>query len=456
MRRLMRAAALVAALVCATTAQAQAPAPTPVPSKTFVNDELASDAVRLEDKLKTEGRAAVAGKPGPQLRREAETALGRGNARGALALFTAAIAADPRDPANWLGYVRAARAIPPKDYEERSMLAERATTAAYAAFQRAATRADEAAALALLGEVYAGREDWRPALNALRASLQAVDDPRVRQTYEDLREKHGFRITNYTVDSDAASPRACFQFSEPLASGKVDFTPYIAVSGAANAAVTTEGSQLCIDGLKHGERYAFVLRQGLPSSVGETLLKSADYEIYVRDRSPQARFTGRNYVLPRTGQEGIPVVSVNTSQVAIDIYRIGDRNLLPTLRSDDFLSQLSGSSAQTIAKEKGQKIWSGTFDTKSELNRDVVTAFPVTEAVGPLEPGVYVMTARPPGKPRPAGEEDEDDYGRRATQWFVVSDLGLTALKGQDGVHVLVRSLASAEPLPRVQVRLIA
>ena len=81
------------------------------------------------------------------------------------------------------------------------------------------------------------------------------------------------------------------------------------MSGAADAAVTAEDCQLCVDGLKHGERYAFVLRQGLPSAVGESLLKSADYEIYVRDRSPQVRFTGRNYVLPRTGQEGIPLVS---------------------------------------------------------------------------------------------------------------------------------------------------
>jgi len=210
MRRLMRAAALAAALFGATAAQAQ---------KSFVNDELASDAVRLEEKLKTEGRGAVAGKPAPQLRREAEISLSRGDARRALALATAAVAADPRDPANWLGYARAARAIPPKDYEERTALAERATTAAYAAYQRAATPADEAAALALLGEVYAGREDWRPALNAYRASLQAQEDPRVRQTYEDLREKHGFRILNYTVDSDSVSPRACFQFSEPLASG---------------------------------------------------------------------------------------------------------------------------------------------------------------------------------------------------------------------------------------------
>ena len=140
----------------------------------------------------------------------------------------------------------------------------------------------------------------------------------MRKTYEELREKRGFRITNYKVDSDSASPRVCFNFSEPLAQGRVDFAPFVAVSGAANAAITTESSQLCVDGLKHGERYAFVLRQGLPSSVGESLLKSADYEVYVRDRSPQVRFTGRNYVLPRTGQEGIPVVSVNTAGAEVD------------------------------------------------------------------------------------------------------------------------------------------
>ena len=164
--------------------------------------------------------------------------------------------------------------------------------------------------------------------------------------------------------------------------GKVDFAPYVAVSGNANAAVSAEGQQLCVDGLKHSERYAVVLRQGLPSSVGESLLKSADYEIYVRDRSPQTRFTGRNYVLPSTGQEGIPVVSVNTSKVDVEVYRIGDRNLLPTVRSYDFLGQLTRSSAAEIARDKGVKIWNGTLDTASDLNRDVVTAFPVMEAVG--------------------------------------------------------------------------
>ena len=38
----------------------------------------------------------------------------------------------------------------------------------------------------------------------------------LRGLYERLRVEHGFRYLDYSVDSDAVSPRACFQFSENL------------------------------------------------------------------------------------------------------------------------------------------------------------------------------------------------------------------------------------------------
>ncbi|MGL1608697.1 hypothetical protein ACSTIN_23150, partial [Vibrio parahaemolyticus] len=82
------------------------------------------------------------------------------------------------------------------------------------------------------------------------------------------------------------------------------------------------GKQLCVDGLKHGERYNINLRAGLPSTVKEGLPKSAEFNVYVRDRKPFVRFTSRAYVLPRTGQRGIPVVSVNTPAVNVDVFRI--------------------------------------------------------------------------------------------------------------------------------------
>ncbi|KQO85005.1 alpha-2-macroglobulin [Methylobacterium sp. Leaf90] len=463
-------ATLIGAMLLGVPALAQTPrpaAPATAPlrsatapvAKTFVREALASAGVRLETALKSE--APPGAKTAAQWRREAEVAAQSegGEPDAELNARAAAVAADPNDVRNWLDYASAANAAgndeERADYSARFKLKGRASAAAYQGYLRAKNPADEARALARLGEIQAAQSEWRSALEAYRASLAIRDEAQTRAAYEKLREEHGFRILDYKVDSDAAAPRVCFTFSEGLVP-KTDYAPYIAVSGAANAAVTAEGSQVCVDGLKHSERYAFVVRQGLPSSVGENLLKSADYEVYVRDRSPQVRFTGRNYVLPRTGQAGVPLVSVNADKLDVEVLRIGDRGLLPALRSEDFLSQLSGSTAKSIADQKGQRVWKGTLDTaKAETNREAVTAFPVLQAVGKLEPGLYLMLAKPTG----TTDSSEDEYGgyeTQATQWFVVSDLGLTAFKGRDGVHVFARSLASAKTVSGAEIRLVA
>src|SRR5258708_11269194 len=49
-----------------------------------------------------------------------------------------------------------------------------------------------------------------------------------------------------------------------------------------------------------------------------------------------------------------------------------------------------------------------------------------------------------------------DDDGTLATQWFIVSDLGLTAFSGNDGIHVFVNSLASTDAVSKAEVRLVA
>ena len=49
-----------------------------------------------------------------------------------------------------------------------------------------------------------------------------------------------------------------------------------------------------------------------------------------------------------------------------------------------------------------------------------------------------------------------DEYDAIATQWFIVSDLGLSAYSGNDGIHVFVHGLATTEPKGLVEVRLIS
>lgn len=429
--------------------------------KAYVRNDLAADGARLEERLKRE--VSVSGRQSAEALRIGTVALARGDARAALPQANAAVVAEPTSSAGWRLMANAANAIEPRDYRERWELRERAITAAYLAYSRAATRPEEAASLGVLARTFEKNELWRPALTTYRLSLDLADNAPLRTAYEALRETRGFRLLSNKVDADAASPRACFEFSEPLARGRVDFAPYVAISGGkGDFAVSAEDKQICVDGLRHGERYAFVIRQGVPSAIpDEKLTKSGDYEVYVRDRTPSVRFTGKNYVLPRTGQQGVPVVSVNADRLDLEVMRIGDRNLINSVHSEDFLGQLGSYQSKQIASDKGQTVWTGSMEVKSELNKDVITAFPVVEAVGALKAGVYVMFAKPSGGKiaAPASDGDGGDYddgSTRATQWFVVSDLGLTSFSGPDGVHVLVRSLADAAPVANAELRLVA
>ncbi len=433
-----------AATICATLAFGLVAAQ--AADKAFKRDDLADSAIKLEAQIKSE--AGPVAKTNATLKTDADAAFRRNDFRTGLQILGQIAAAAPDDSANWLRLARTIFLIRPGNSSEQTFLMERASTAAYIAYRRAANAGDEADALAVLGRAMSERKLWRPALDSLRLSLDLREVADVRGQYERMRDEHGFRLLDYTVDSDSASPRACFQFSEDLAK-RTDFAPYLALAGNDKPAVTSEGKQLCVDGLMHGERYNINLRAGLPSTVKETLPKSAEFNIYVRDRKPFVRVTGRAYVLPRTGQRGIPLVSVNTPAVSINVFRIGDRNLINTVVDSDFQHALSRYELSSLGDERGVKVWSGELTTATPLNQEVTTAFPVDQALGALLPGVYVMTAAAKGP-------GSDDDGSLATQWFIVSDLGLTAFSGNDGIHVFVNSLASTDAVAKAEVRLVA
>jgi uncharacterized protein YfaS (alpha-2-macroglobulin family) len=433
-----------AATLCATLALGLVSAQ--AADKAFKRDDLADSAVKLEAQIKSE--AGPVAKTTATLKTDADAAFRRSDFRSGLQILGQIAATAPDDSGNWLRLARVIFQIVPKDSSEQTFLLERASTAAYIAYQRAGNAGEEADALAMLGRSMSERRLWRPALDSLRLSLDLREVADVRGQYEKLRDEHGFRLLDYTVDSDSASPRACFQFSEELAK-RTDFAPYLALAGNDKPALISEGTQLCVDGLTHGERYNINLRAGLPSSVKEGLPKSAEFNIYVRDRKPFVRFTGRAYVLPRTGQRGIPVVSVNTPAVKVDVFRIGDRNLINTVIDSDFQRALNRYELSSLGDERGVKVWSGELSTATTLNQDVTTAFPVDQALGDLQPGVYVMTAAP----KTPGSDDDSSL---ATQWFIVSDLGVTAFSGNDGIHVFVNSLATTDAVAKAEVRLVA
>jgi uncharacterized protein YfaS (alpha-2-macroglobulin family) len=174
----------------------------------------------------------------------------------------------------------------------------------------------------------------------------------------------------------------------------------------------TSGQQICIDGVEHGRRYRVTVREGLPAADGETLLKTADLDIFVRDRAPSVRFVGNAYVLPAGGEPTIPVVTVNTNRVEAKLFRIGDRQLARALADGNFLSQLGEWQTDEIEAKAGTKVWEGTVEVGSEINREITNRHPRRRARGKT-PGRRLCADRRSRQRRPGLRVGGDAVVRR-------------------------------------------
>jgi alpha-2-macroglobulin len=412
------------------------------PKLSFLTPETLQEAAVLRDRL--EMPADLEGQGLESLKALAQVEFIGGNAEAAVSAYLAALSIEPDDASLWSETARTANSV--KDKSDMTAKAVLAAVNAYTASRTAQVRAE---ALALLSEALERQENHRAAITALKQSVALVPARTVQARLNDLRTRFGFRVTEHTIDADSASPRACVSFSEPLVKAGTDYAPFVTLNGAAPKALEAKDSQICVEGLAHGERYKLTLRRGLPSSIGENLEAAVDLDLYVKDRSPSVRFTGDSFVLPSTARRGIPLVSVNTPSANLKLYRIGDRNIAPLLANSQFLTQMDGYSADQIEASNGQLVWQGSIDIAQDINKDVVTSFPVDEALPQRKPGVYVLTAT-------AGTGTTNEWDNKATQWFVVSDLGLSTYAGTDGLNVFVRSLASAKPVAGVDLQLLA
>ncbi|PCI05598.1 MAG: hypothetical protein COB78_03100 [Hyphomicrobiales bacterium] len=384
----------------------------------------------------------------PRLMRRALADLKFNNFRLAWRKYQSVLATNPDDVDNWLSVaaanIRFLSGSQNRDYSIRRFL----ITVALNGYKSSRTLSTRARALNVLSQAFQQNRQYRSALESLKASLALQPSQSIAASYQRLRERYGFRVTGNNVDEETNTPRICVQFSEPLVKSGIDYATFMTVDGKT-AAIDQSERQLCAVGLEHGKSYRVTLRTGLPSTVGESLLKPVVINSYVRDRGASLRFDGNNFVLPISGRRGFPIISVNADQADLELFRIGERALSNLLSSSDFLSQLNGYSVNSIREELGQPIWAGKIDLKKVQNREAFTSFPVDEALPKREPGIYVLTALPSGR-------EGERWEARATQWFLVSDIGLSTIKGDDGLSVFSRSLESALPIANLSLTLIA
>ena len=275
-----------------------------------------------------------------------------------------------------------------------------------------------------------------------------------------------FAYRRFALDSSRAEGEACLAFNKPLATSNVNYADYVTITPEVKSALRVVDDRLCIGGLAYGENYKVRLRSGFPGRDGVKLDEDKDVEVALGARPAVVTLPGKGFILPRGSAAGLPITTINVSQVGIAVYRVNERAIMGFAR-DRYDATYPGSQPITepwglyswLSGTNGALQWRGTMEVRNVANQPVTTAFPIRETVQDWKPGTYFVVAwnaaQPPARSYEEAEEQSAN-GQATGMWVMDTDIALTTFTGDDGLNVFARSLQTAKPLANLEVILLS
>ena len=288
--------------------------------------------------------------------------------------------------------------------------------------------------------------------------LRAANAPR-----GGAKKPSGFAVWTTRTDTRGAEPLACIRMSRPLDPERsygdvVQVTPDM---GHAPA-VSVRGDELCVAGGGFfGHR--ITLLKGLTAKTGEVLAANADVDFTFGDKPPYVGFEGQGVILPRDESDGLGIETVNVSRLAVEVWRVPDRNLVrKEIAAPDPSDEDSYSGEEDYGEDapddSGRVVWKGELAVQGRAGERAVTVFPLGAVLKELKPGAYVVKARDSSGAKGVKAEDSgtSNPAASARRWVLFTDMALMAYSGSDATDVVVRSLKTAKVLSGVRVALVA
>ncbi|HTZ71920.1 MAG TPA: alpha-2-macroglobulin [Acetobacteraceae bacterium] len=249
--------------------------------------------------------------------------------------------------------------------------------------------------------------------------------------------------------------QACLVFTaKPSFTDTQSAADYITITPAIEKTVQAAGDRLCVSGFAYGTSYLITARKGLRGADGSISQSDETLAFNLGNARAAMNFADDGFILPRSGTETLPLRTVNIARVHVTVDRITDRVLARTALAEDSYSYTDDDGNETGGSEGdqtlGARVFEGDMAVKSLLNQAILTGLPVPSLLGARKPGAYriVVSYRRPG--------GDDDSRLIRNRWIIDSDIMLTTHRGDDGLHVFARSLATAKPAAGVDITLIA
>ncbi|MBF0256965.1 MAG: hypothetical protein HQL47_11040, partial [Gammaproteobacteria bacterium] len=311
-----------------------------------------------------------------------------------------------------------------------------------------------------LGAALERRHDWQNDWKSLasayyRLILLAQENPEIRARLQRIQgEQPALLLTDVQAEEQASGLSLCLRFNQWLNSegvGDTNYRDYVRFEPEIAGDLLLRDGRLCASGAAFGTAYKISLLQGLPYAALR-LEKDQQTQLEPVQRQPKLWFKASAYVLPQANGGLLPLSSVNLAKVQLQLYRIHERNLLSPFVQEQFRRRLDRQGLAQLEDQIGAQIWQGEQTLQHQPNRISDSSLQLPQQLL-QQPGLYLLQALDPELLQQDYWEDEAAY---ASQWLVVSDIGLTSYLGQGGLTLQARSLASGKPLAGVKLSLKA
>ncbi len=270
----------------------------------------------------------------------------------------------------------------------------------------------------------------------------------------------GFAIASARAEQHQGQLALAIEFTQAVA-GSQSFDDLIAVTDSKGAAVTgswgldEDAKTLRFPYIQANANYTVRLKPGLAAADGKTLGNEATKDVYTGPLEPAAGFAAHGSVLPARETRGLPVVSVNVSEVDVEFLRVRDdevANFFAAYQKNgrrgswDLDPQYGwyGREGKPVA-QIADSVYANRFLLAGKENERALNYLPIQNINELAKPGLYFATLRQAGTFR-----DELE-----TSFFFVSDIGVHTRAYKDSLFVHAASLKSGDAIGGVEFHVL-
>ncbi|MGH8455093.1 MAG: alpha-2-macroglobulin family protein, partial [Nevskiales bacterium] len=259
-----------------------------------------------------------------------------------------------------------------------------------------------------------------------------------------------FAVVDVSERSLDGRPALAILFNAEL-KGSRSYDRYITVQTAGKEAKPVDGGwvmsedrrALFFTDIEPEVAYKIDISETLPDADGRSLGEAGSHDLTTNKITPAFGFASQGVVLPRRVTEGLPVVTVNVDEVAIEFLRVKDESLSQFLNNYYWQARTHSNTLDDMSQYT-ESAYYGRFTTRGEKNTRTVTQIPVQNIDKLRAAGLYIAVMNRPGH---FGYEHE-------TAYFFISDIGLQARRYAQRLELYASSLADGQPLDDVKIEL--